>query len=1302
MRSWRGYLVFAIIVLVAAGITTAQAFASGTAGPVVTQQGEEIELEFGTPSAQQTLGGGHGQSLVFKVRVTAGQHVFALLNKTSRWVSTLSIAEGVHPPTGASSESDQGVETAIVGGGDGYCYIKVTCNTTELVNFTITAQRTMTFPTIHPGTTESMVRLRWNGDAEWYQIPASSSAQYFALLEKNSPWGSLFSIAVGHLPAPPEAGSPHHNVTSDDAVELETTASGYVYVRVESTYDGSVHFDLTPHTTGTFPTLAMGSPEANRRLEWDGDTHWYQVRLNPDEPTPVFVLVEKERAWDTALSIREGHLPGPGNGVTDADDAVEVRSSGNLYGYVRVQSRNEIGGSYDIVGHTRGTFPTLVPGQTVSGNELRWGGDAEWYQMVAPAGEPLFVLLDKWWSWDTFLSLAVDRLPDLAAHSRSMDQSLSVVPDEDCYCYVRIQSDSIWGGAFDITQHSTTTFPTLTPGMTVTDEELDWAGDCNWYQLAVAGDDTVNVNLEKLGTWFTHLAMTFGAIPQELGPGSDGDQEAVVETTSAGYCYVKVQSGHEAGGRYNITATMGKHEITIVEGPAGTPNPAASGGEVQCMVEARDTYWHTLMYAWTATDKDGQPAGSFNNPTLQHPVWTAPANTSFAEQRYEVTVTVTCAEGAETSASFEQVVHSGHAVRITRGPSGTPHPVDSGGQVQCEATARDSFGHPLTYAWTATDAQGSPAGQFDDANQQNPVWTAPENLTTEMVHYELTVMATCSEGLQAVRSCVQGVRPRPAGPRPVQYLCVNDHPNDDGTALDLVWPKSPDDGGPPVPPAGTVAPAQALPVRYDLWRKKHGEEALQLIQSFDGDGSAAYDYTDNGLLPATIYIYALTASDANGTSKPVVRWRKTVDNNADAPGPVSELSCKDRPNDQGNAVILEWNKSPDDGDGLNSVTSYNIYRRRYHGGSFMHVARVEADGSARYEYTDTTLTKRHLLQYAVQAYDGNMQSEPALGQVKGIDNLAPGNPQNFAVVSEIEDNGRALRLRWDASADDGQGAGDVEQYWLWRKASGGSLEVIAKVNATGAASYVYVDAGLAVKRKYEYFIRAWDGTNESGAEYGVGKTHDELVPQKPEVFVAGYLGTGYGVVLTWHASGDDGQGVADVVKYRVWRRLMGGAAVREDLKLLVEVPATGAASYTYDDTTPDGVICVYLLQACDGYNHSEPAYAEVETTVEAETTSAGALVLSALTTQQLRGEMVNITYSLSARADVVVEVRNICGRLVKRLSCGRTASGVRTTSWDVRNLSGAPVPSGMYLCTVIARSDDGGEARAVRTVQLRR
>ena len=77
-------------------------------------------------------------------------------------------------------------------------------------------------------------------------------------------------------------------------------------------------------------------------------------------------------------------------------------------------------------------------------------------------------------------------------------------------------------------------------------------------------------------------------------------------------------------------------------------------------------------------------------------------------------------------------------VSFSSDPAGIPNPVDSDGEVTCTATASDTLGHALTYAWTST------GGTYDDATAQNPTWTAPANATGELVTYNLTCTATCS------------------------------------------------------------------------------------------------------------------------------------------------------------------------------------------------------------------------------------------------------------------------------------------------------------------------------------------------------------------------------------------------------------------------------------------------------------------------------------------------------------------------------------------------------------------------------
>ena len=150
-----------------------------------------------------------------------------------------------------------------------------------------------------------------------------------------------------------------------------------------------------------------------------------------------------------------------------------------------------------------------------------------------------------------------------------------------------------------------------------------------------------------------------------------------------------------------------------------------TGGDVACFVDAADSrIGHTLTYAWTATDGGGNPAGTFDDAAAPLPTWTAPENRSDAVSDYTIEVTVSCAgtPAINDTSSYNQHVNPvDHAVSITAGPSGNPNPVQSAGDVACSVTAEDSRdGHTLTYAWTATDGGGNPAGSFDDAEHKIP------------------------------------------------------------------------------------------------------------------------------------------------------------------------------------------------------------------------------------------------------------------------------------------------------------------------------------------------------------------------------------------------------------------------------------------------------------------------------------------------------------------------------------------------------------------------------------------------------
>jgi hypothetical protein len=73
-----------------------------------------------------------------------------------------------------------------------------------------------------------------------------------------------------------------------------------------------------------------------------------------------------------------------------------------------------------------------------------------------------------------------------------------------------------------------------------------------------------------------------------------------------------------------------------------------------------------------------------------------------------------------------------------------------------------------------------------------------------------------------------------------------------------------------------------------------------------------------------------------------------------------------------------------------------------------------------------------------------------------------------------------------------------------------------------------------------------------------------------------------------------------------------------------------------------------------------------------------------------------IAFSLSAPADVTVDVLNIAGRPVAAvLRDSATGSGVQRVIWSGQTAHGTPAPAGMYLVRISARNADGQQQTAL-------
>jgi hypothetical protein len=527
----------------------------------------------------QSLSGhlaGYQDSQVYRIPVTSGQKVFALLDKSSAHDTYLYLAEEASPERGTySAREDQAVE--LVPQADGYCYIRIDDDEYEGsgINYTITAHDVSTFPTLTVGETLQNGHLSGDGDCAWFQVPVSAGQHVFALLNKASSHYTYLSISESWLP-----GEGEYRDASDQAVELVAQATTYAYVRVtdEDSYwdeSGGSAFSLTIHDTASFPQLEIGETIENQQLSGDGDCAWFQVSVAAEQH--IFALLDKVSSHHTYLSISESWLPEQSDHYSSSDQAVELTALESGYAYVRITDHyyNADAGTFSLTIHDTKTFPELAIGETIENQQLSGDGDCAWFQVSVAAGQHIFALLDKVSSHNTYLSVSESRLPEQSDHYSSSDQAVELTALEAGYAYVRITDNynNTDGSAFSLTIHDTETFPKLEVGEKLSSQQLDGEGDCRWYQIPVT-TEKVYVAVIKKKEWNTYsqswvvdydtfLSLGEGRLPERSESSSAEEHLANATPQSDQYLYVRLEDAEYAGEGIEFTIEASDKEIKV-------------------------------------------------------------------------------------------------------------------------------------------------------------------------------------------------------------------------------------------------------------------------------------------------------------------------------------------------------------------------------------------------------------------------------------------------------------------------------------------------------------------------------------------------------------------------------------------------------------------------------------------------------------------------------------------------------------------------------------------------------------------
>lgn len=282
-----------------------------------------------------------------------------------------------------------------------------------------------------------------------------------------------------------------------------------------------------------------------------------------------------------------------------------------------------------------------------------------------------------------------------------------------------------------------------------------------------------------------------------------------------------------------------------------------------------------------------------------------------------------------------------------------------------------------------------------------------------------------------------------------------------------------------------------------------------------------------------------------------------------------------------------------------------------------------------------------------------------------------------------------------------------------------------RLPAAGTAGYVATCGGFPQDADLRLILEAWDGYNRSGQVYTEVSTTSSSCVHAFEASDRPYM---IGLVAESDAEADACNWIgASSSEVQIPNPPQLSNAV--DLHILADQPmaattqaparemnwdvsVSSANGQPVTSTFPDlsAVPNRYRLTLVDEAAgktvnmHTTNAYTahrDASLKIIAAGGNGNTLTVSGVSTEQV-GSQATIAYKLSASAQVTVQIRNIAGRLISRIGCGTETAGLNSATWNLRNRSGAVVPSGTYLCTITARADDGTQTTTARTMQISR
>lgn len=286
--------------------------------------------------------------------------------------------------------------------------------------------------------------------------------------------------------------------------------------------------------------------------------------------------------------------------------------------------------------------------------------------------------------------------------------------------------------------------------------------------------------------------------------------------------------------------------------------------------------------------------------------------------------------------------------------------------------------------------------------------------------------------------------------------------------------------------------------QYYVYRKKSGESWKRIAET----AGTQYHDTDSTLQEGVTYIYTVRAYRTQTK-------RLSGYNKAGVSAKVQRVvpTLKSASASTGASITVSWN-------GVSEATKYRVYRKTGEGGW----TRMAELSSASTSWRDTSAAYGNTYTYTVRAYCVH----------DGVGAWSSYNKTGISAKSTVD----TTTLREAYPMVDGSilvswgKVTDADQYYVYRKTTGGAWKRIAEVTDTK-----YHDKTADVGTKYIYTVRAYDentkqlgGYNKNGVSATAKKSAPKLISTNT---VEG------SVTFAWQA-------MSEATKYRVYRKEEGG------------------------------------------------------------------------------------------------------------------------------------------------------------------